>query len=47
MLPKFFRRHPDIAVDLHLTDVQTDLIGDGFDAALRIPFWRTRRSSRD
>jgi DNA-binding transcriptional LysR family regulator len=36
MLPKFFRRYPDIAVDLHLTDVHTDLIGDGFDAALRI-----------
>lgn len=36
MLPEFFRRYPDIAVDLHLTDAHTDLIGDGFDAALRI-----------
>jgi DNA-binding transcriptional LysR family regulator len=36
MLPEFFRRYPDIAVDLHLTDAQTDLIGGGFDAALRI-----------
>ncbi|GGF14638.1 transcriptional regulator [Aliidongia dinghuensis] len=36
MLPEFFRRYPDIVVDLHLTDAQTDLIGDGFDAALRI-----------
>src|SRR5246127_1865887 len=36
MLPEFFRRYPDISVDLHLTDAQTDLIGDGFDAALRI-----------
>ena len=35
-LPEFFRRYPDIAVDLHLTDVHVDLIGDGFDAALRI-----------
>ena len=35
-LPEFFRRYPDIAVDLHLTDAQADLIGDGFDAALRI-----------
>ncbi|EJL56752.1 transcriptional regulator [Rhizobium sp. CF122] len=33
MLPEFFRRYPDIAIDLHLTDAQTDLIGDGFDAA--------------
>src|ERR1700688_3143807 len=36
LLPEFFRIYPDIAVDLHLTDAQTDLIGDGFDAALRI-----------
>jgi len=36
LLPSFFRRYPDIAVDLHLTDAHTDLIGEGFDAALRI-----------
>ena len=36
ILPAFFRQYPDVAIDLHLTDVQTDLIGDGFDAALRI-----------
>ncbi len=36
LLPAFFRRYPDITVDLHLTDVHTDLIGEGFDAALRI-----------
>ena len=35
-LPEFFRRYPDIAVDFHLSDAQADLIGDGFDAALRI-----------
>src|ERR1700746_2542040 len=36
LLPEFFRTYPDISIDLHLTDVHTDLIGDGFDAALRI-----------
>ncbi|MDW3682068.1 LysR family transcriptional regulator [Cupriavidus sp. CV2] len=36
LLPEFFRTYPDISVDLHLTDAHTDLIGDGFDAALRI-----------
>lgn len=36
LLPEFFGLYPDIAVDLHLTDAQSDLIGDGFDAALRI-----------
>ena len=35
-LPEFFRRYPDIAVDLHLSDEKIDVIGDGFDAALRI-----------
>jgi DNA-binding transcriptional LysR family regulator len=36
ILPEFFRQYPDIAIDLYLTDAHTDLIGDGFDAALRI-----------
>src|SRR6202049_4442889 len=35
-LPEFFRTYPDISVDLHLTDAQTDLIGDGLDAAPRL-----------
>jgi DNA-binding transcriptional LysR family regulator len=36
ILPDFFLRYPDIAVDLHLSDERVDLIGCGFDAALRI-----------
>ena len=36
LLPAFFGQYPEIAVDLHLTDAHADLIGDGFDAALRI-----------
>jgi DNA-binding transcriptional LysR family regulator len=36
ILPDFFRQFPDIAIDLHLSDENIDLIGDGFDAALRI-----------
>jgi len=36
LLPEFFRRYSDIAVDLHLTDAHTDLIGDGFHLTLRI-----------
>lgn len=36
LLPDFFEIYPDISVDLHLTDTHSDLIGEGFDAALRI-----------
>lgn len=36
LLPEFFRTWPDISLELHLTDAHADLIGDGFDAALRI-----------
>jgi DNA-binding transcriptional LysR family regulator len=36
ILPDFFLQYPDIAIDLHLSDEMVDLIGDGFDAALRI-----------
>lgn len=35
-LPDFLSRYPDIAVDLHLSDEVVDIIGGGFDAALRI-----------
>ncbi|RVT96862.1 LysR family transcriptional regulator [Rhodovarius crocodyli] len=36
LLPDFFRAYPDINIDLHLSDASVDLIGEGFDAALRI-----------
>ena len=36
LLPDFFRAHPGISIDLHLSDGQADLIGGGFDAAIRI-----------
>jgi DNA-binding transcriptional LysR family regulator len=36
ILPDFFLQYPDIAVDMHLSDEKVDLIGEGFDAALRI-----------
>jgi DNA-binding transcriptional LysR family regulator len=36
LLPEFFRLFPDISVDLHLSDALVDLIGEGFDVALRI-----------
>ncbi|QGZ93725.1 LysR family transcriptional regulator [Terricaulis silvestris] len=36
LLPEFLRAFPDISIDLHLNDAQVDLIGEGFDAAIRI-----------
>lgn len=35
-LPAFMRQHPDVTLDLRLSDRLTDLIEDGFDLALRI-----------
>ena len=36
LLPEFFRAYPEISIDLHLSDAQVDIVGDGFDAAIRI-----------
>lgn len=36
LLPEFFRTHPEITIDLHLSDAQVDIVGEGFDAAIRI-----------
>lgn len=36
LLPELLDRFPKISIDLHLADAQVDLLGDGFDLALRI-----------
>jgi DNA-binding transcriptional LysR family regulator len=36
LLPEFLAEYQDVSVDLHLSDELVDLIGAGFDAALRI-----------
>jgi DNA-binding transcriptional LysR family regulator len=36
LLPDFLAAFPEISVDLHLSDAMTDVIGEGFDAAIRI-----------
>jgi DNA-binding transcriptional LysR family regulator len=36
LIPQFLAIYPEVSVDLHLSDAVVDLIGAGFDAALRI-----------
>lgn len=36
MIPDFLLRYPDVTVNLHLTELQSDLIGEGFDMSLRM-----------
>jgi DNA-binding transcriptional LysR family regulator len=36
LLPDFIAQYPEVSIDLHLSDAMVDMIGDGFDAAIRI-----------
>jgi DNA-binding transcriptional LysR family regulator len=36
ILPEFLELYPDVTVDLHLSDAHVDLVGEGYDGAIRV-----------